>query len=162
VLKNAFQLLSPDKSFIVCADTPEAKESWMSDLSNVVDSFTKIDKTHASKSISPRAPVRVPANKTKKCRVCSSHFGSLVWKKKKYYCVLCGHFICPSCCFQPSVQELTRAHHNSDRICVSCSTTPGKVTFEESVERSKKLEKSDEESTEKDKKKKDKKTKKSK
>lgn len=63
-LKNAFQIITNDKSFTVFADTPEEKEFWLQDFMN-----SKTDTTNRSS-----APVWDPDSAAGICKLCHNSF----------------------------------------------------------------------------------------
>ena len=89
--KNAFQIITNDKSFTVFSDTPEEKELWLQDFNKATSSkaasiilpslrlfdfyllFFSGDAVDTSKEDNS-APVWVPDNNGVICRMCSGAF----------------------------------------------------------------------------------------
>lgn len=65
------------------------------------------------------------------CVVCAQTVGgsALLLLRKKYFCCLCGHFVCGSCSSTEEI-EARIGMVDKHRVCVDCSTRVNKQVFE--------------------------------
>ncbi|CAG8726080.1 67_t:CDS:10, partial [Acaulospora morrowiae] len=119
--KNAFQILSPRKSFIVYADTPKDKDSWISVIRETKDEYLSAKRTlkidgsswlerkdsHKKRVVeSYHAPLWVPDSKADRCMNCSEEFTIF---RRKHHCRACGkNFVIPG------------SNENEDQMARAC------------------------------------------
>jgi len=126
-MTNAFQIKTFEKSFVVLADTPEDKKSWMSDIQSCIekerdkalesgDIAVTID-LQTSSSDFELAPVWVGDDAVKSCMVCTKKFSLM---KRRHHCRSCGKLVCSKCSpekmFLPNIRLDKRV-----RVCIECS-----------------------------------------
>lgn len=71
--KNGFQVITSTKSFVVYADSPEEKKSWIESFQACVDELKEITEDEPSKE-QEVAPVWVHDKVTNECMLCTSAF----------------------------------------------------------------------------------------
>lgn len=105
---NAFQILSPDKSFQVYTDTAEEKRVWMDAIVSAIQERQEAQGTlRKEKKVRPqldsykyrvvedyKAPVWVPDEDAVSCKECHLEFRLY---RRKHHCRLCGEVVCHAC-----------------------------------------------------------------
>lgn len=119
-LKNAFQIVSPNKSFVLYAASPELKEEWVSTLRNAIKAWqTKratlaTSKNDAAYAIT-EAPVWIPDDEVASCMLCASGF---TLTKRRHHCRSCGKVICGDCSRKKLL--LLNVDKSPVRVCDYC------------------------------------------
>lgn len=141
-LANAFQIASSKKSFIVYTNTPEEKQSWLSEITKCLDIIDERLKSFQDKSkvrdISSLAPVWVPDSLSPTCFICGAKFTFIV---RKHHCRQCGHVVCGKC----SSRKKELPGRGKKRVCDECfdkqpsdninhSGVGGSVTLTQSID----------------------------
>ncbi|CAG8446200.1 28263_t:CDS:10 [Dentiscutata erythropus] len=108
-MKNAFQILSPQKSFILYTDNQNEKESWINSIRNTKDrylsakgslnidspTFMERKDSYNNRIVDNyHAPVWIPDSKADRCMNCSEEFTLFL---RKHHCRACGkvNFVIP-------------------------------------------------------------------
>ncbi|KAJ3157753.1 hypothetical protein HDU89_000131 [Geranomyces variabilis] len=129
-MQHIFQIVSPEKSFAMYAESAEEKQKWIHDI----DSAAKELRTNRSTLRSEQdgedwaswqkrrkmhnysAPVWMPDDSTNCCMLCAQEFSLL---KRKHHCRACGKIVCYACSNKhfliPSLHKDTPA-----RACDPC------------------------------------------
>jgi len=112
---NAFQIITPEKSFTVVAESAGEKDCWIDDIAKnlgmkgkedvMQDSFTSGHNVESGD-----APVWLPDREAPHCMICGSQFSVI---KRRHHCRNCGKIICSGCTkehivrgFDPNKPEL--------------------------------------------------------
>jgi hypothetical protein len=117
--KNAFQIISDSKSFVVFADTKAEKKTWMRLIEECIENLkakkAKSLSTDQSKRDSQLAPVWVSDQDARTCELCSAHFTVF---HRRHHCRICGKVVCNSC----STHRLKISSNSSgiQRVCDDC------------------------------------------
>eukprot|EP01029_Cantina_marsupialis_P000177 TRINITY_DN10168_c0_g1_i1.p1 TRINITY_DN10168_c0_g1~~TRINITY_DN10168_c0_g1_i1.p1 ORF type:complete len:1379 (-),score=454.82 TRINITY_DN10168_c0_g1_i1:77-3745(-) len=90
--KNAFQICSSSKSFMVMAKSPYEKKLWMKDFQNC-SSVSTVDDV---------APVWLPDGESDTCNYCSTGF---TVTRRRHHCRKCGALCCGNCSAQKRLLE---------------------------------------------------------
>jgi hypothetical protein len=134
-----FSIISPKKSFILCAATETGKREWMAALTQAIGDLEERQKTFGasgeakdvrpSKCIMPRpkpmpevdigliAPILVPVSRVTMCHLCLVPFSLF---QQRHHCRACGCACCSSCLRFCAVLPF-RQHEPPARICCKCS-----------------------------------------
>eukprot|EP01133_Synstelium_polycarpum_P012286 gene12286-14403_t len=95
LINNAFQICSNKKSFVVFADSPDAKMQWMIKLIETIGALKEKKSTLKSDKITrSEAPVWVPDETTTNCPYCTEPFTLL---NRRHHCRNCGSLVCGKC-----------------------------------------------------------------
>ncbi|CAB4385865.1 hypothetical protein RhiirA5_361397 [Rhizophagus irregularis] len=135
-VKNGFQIMSPQKSFTVYADTQKEKESWINATRDAKEEYLsakrtlKIDNNERlerkdlyKKRIveNYHAPVWIPDSKADRCMNCSEEFTIF---RRKHHCRACGKVVCHACSTRNFVIPGTVERDDQlARACDSCFFT---------------------------------------
>ncbi|PRP74676.1 hypothetical protein PROFUN_03598 [Planoprotostelium fungivorum] len=118
--RNAFQILSAEKSFTVCAETPEERSAWnkafQSVFTGALDGGSEIMSEGSAYSQSldaSEAPVWIPDSKYKMCMICGSKFNLV---NRRHHCRACGKIICNAC----SRERMQLNTNKKSRVCKIC------------------------------------------
>ncbi|CAG8488388.1 3451_t:CDS:10 [Diversispora eburnea] len=134
--KNAFQIISPQKSFTVYADTPQNKESWINVIRETKDEYLSAKRTlridgtvqlkrkdsHQKRIVeSYLAPIWIPDSKADKCMNCSEEFTIF---KRKHHCRACGKVVCHDCSTRNfTIPGTSEREDQLARACDACFFT---------------------------------------
>ncbi|RHZ77063.1 hypothetical protein Glove_186g170 [Diversispora epigaea] len=134
--KNAFQIISPQKSFTVYADTPQNKESWINVIRETKEEFLSAKRTlkidgavqlkrkdsHQKRIVeSYLAPIWIPDSKADKCMNCSEEFTIF---KRKHHCRACGKVVCHDCSTRNfTIPGTSEREDQLARACDACFFT---------------------------------------
>ncbi|KAI8914777.1 hypothetical protein DFJ77DRAFT_463294 [Powellomyces hirtus] len=106
-MEHIFQIVSPEKSFAMYADSAKEKQKWIHDIDTAArelrtnrstlrneggeewSSWQKRRKMH-----NYSAPVWMPDDSTNCCMLCSQEFTMI---KRKHHCRACGKIVCYAC-----------------------------------------------------------------
>ncbi|KAI8058079.1 Dbl homology domain-containing protein [Syncephalis plumigaleata] len=108
MVQNAFQILSPDKSFQVYTESPQEKREWIDAISTAIQELQEAQGTlKKEKKARPqldsfkhrvvdeyKAPVWVPDDDAVCCMICDLEFRLY---RRKHHCRLCGKVVCHAC-----------------------------------------------------------------
>ncbi|CAG8434947.1 7701_t:CDS:10 [Ambispora gerdemannii] len=132
VMKHCFQLMSPQKSFTLYADTLKEKEAWINAIREAKEEYlcakrtlkiaednVSLDRkdTFKRKRIvdNYHAPVWVPDTSTDRCMNCSDEFTIF---RRKHHCRACGKIICHACSTRNFV--IPGSNEQDDQIVRAC------------------------------------------
>ncbi|KNC99883.1 uncharacterized protein SPPG_05256 [Spizellomyces punctatus DAOM BR117] len=106
-LQHIFQIVSPEKSFAMYADSQQEKEDWIKAIDGAIRELRSNKSTLRSehgdnwyanekkkKMHHYSAPVWVPDNCANSCMLCSQEFNII---KRKHHCRACGKVVCHAC-----------------------------------------------------------------
>eukprot|EP00475_Leptophrys_vorax_P002916 TRINITY_DN1165_c0_g1_i3.p1 TRINITY_DN1165_c0_g1~~TRINITY_DN1165_c0_g1_i3.p1 ORF type:complete len:907 (-),score=264.81 TRINITY_DN1165_c0_g1_i3:479-3130(-) len=132
---NAFQVVSHEKSFIVCCASPQQKREWL-DLINA--QIYELKATYASGTIKggnkrstlnasqalrgmsseekDLAPVWVPDEDQESCTLCNKNFTMI---RRRHHCRRCGLLVCGNCSKQTRILS-NISDTKPQRICDPC------------------------------------------
>ena len=115
--KNAIQVASEKKSFILLANTPEEKASWMAEFAKaILDQETRI-RVGNTDGPGTMAPVWVPDSEAIRCMICGDKF---TFTQRRHHCRQCGNVVCSKC----SAKKKELPGQGKKRVCDSCYTKP--------------------------------------
>jgi FYVE/RhoGEF/PH domain-containing protein 5/6 len=115
--KNAIQVASEKKSFILLCNTPEEKASWMAEFAKaILDQETRI-RVGNSDGPATVAPVWVPDSEAVRCMICGDKF---TFTQRRHHCRQCGNVVCSKC----SAKKKELPGQGKKRVCDSCYTKP--------------------------------------
>ncbi|RIB16736.1 Dbl homology domain-containing protein [Gigaspora rosea] len=129
-MKNAFQILSPQKSFILYADNKNEKESWINFIRNTKDIYlsakgslnidsptlTERKDSHKKRIVyNYHAPVWIPDSQADRCMNCSEEFTLFL---RKHHCRACGKVICHTCSTRNFV--IPGSSEREDKLARAC------------------------------------------
>ncbi|CAG8633476.1 24232_t:CDS:10 [Racocetra persica] len=129
-VKNAFQVLSPQKSFIIYADNQNEKESWINTIRNTQEKFLSAKRTlNVDKPIlterkysykkcvvdNYHAPIWVPDSEADRCMNCSEVFTLFL---RKHHCRACGKVVCHACSTRNFI--IPGSSEREDKIVRAC------------------------------------------
>ncbi|KAM9959600.1 hypothetical protein ACTFIR_000683 [Dictyostelium discoideum] len=119
LINNAFQICSNKKSFVVFADSSDAKMQWMIVLIETIDKFKAKRKTIKKEKIDhAEAPVWVPDETADNCSRCKDEFSFV---NRRHHCRNCGALVCGKCSDQK--YKLPSADYKAVRVCNKCHET---------------------------------------
>ncbi|CAG8571969.1 8799_t:CDS:2 [Cetraspora pellucida] len=129
-VKNAFQVLSPQKSFILYTDNKSEKESWINTIRNTQEKFLSAKRTlNVDRPIlterkysykkcvvdNYHAPIWVPDAEADRCMNCSEVFTLFL---RKHHCRACGKVVCHTCSTRNFV--IPGSSEREDKIARAC------------------------------------------
>ena len=127
---NIFEIVNPEKSFAVYADSAEQKEIWISQLRETIAEWLsargsfKIDKSSTQVGIKDyKAPVWVPDNLAEKCMLRKEPFSLL---NRRHHCRACGKVVCHQC----SDNFFYIPIANQERLARACDVCFQKIVHE--------------------------------
>jgi FYVE, RhoGEF and PH domain containing 5/6 len=112
-MDRAFQIESPQKSFMVWASNRRERDDWVIAIADAIDTCRKQFESE-TKDI---APVWIPDRYAKGCWICKKEFGFV---NRRHHCRRCGNVICGSCSKNSVVLEYT--NNEAVRVCDDCFT----------------------------------------
>ena len=116
---NAFQIITPTKSFTVSAPSKDSKIEWMLSIQECMDAEKKRRETFAKKGVKVSdevifsAPVWHP--NTDRCQICDVKFSTFL---RRHHCRICGQCVCDKC--SPTKVALVNYGKDPVRICSNC------------------------------------------
>ncbi|CAG8567217.1 544_t:CDS:10 [Cetraspora pellucida] len=134
-VKNAFQVLSPQKSFIIYTDNQSEKESWINTIRNTQEKFLSAKRTlNVDRPIlterkysynkcvvdNYHAPIWVPDAEADRCMNCSEVFTLFL---RKHHCRACGKVVCHTC----STRVMYRYSHYYNFVIPGSSEREDKI-----------------------------------
>ncbi|XP_074659849.1 pleckstrin homology domain-containing family F member 2-like [Tubulanus polymorphus] len=113
-LRNGWQIISPKKSFTVCAATATEKSEWMAHIQKcVTDLLAKRGKTQQT---TENSPVWVPDQDSNKCQVCNKTEFTVL--QRRHHCRKCGRLCCQACSSKKWLMPLQSS--KPLRVCDTC------------------------------------------
>ena len=105
-LKNSLSIKSSNKSFVIFAESPEVRDSWVSAINEASEGRRRNQKTlrvegeaKQPQKLNMResflAPVWRPDSDVSQCMICEAEFTMM---KRRHHCRNCGQIFCSSCC----------------------------------------------------------------
>eukprot|EP01090_Pellita_catalonica_P017837 TRINITY_DN5510_c0_g1_i2.p1 TRINITY_DN5510_c0_g1~~TRINITY_DN5510_c0_g1_i2.p1 ORF type:complete len:449 (+),score=45.83 TRINITY_DN5510_c0_g1_i2:634-1980(+) len=102
VVKNAFKIVSPNKSFVVYVEEVDKKIEWLVALNDAISAWRQKQSTFGTKkNAAPEdggslieAPIWIPDDEVLSCMNCSQPFA---WLKRRHHCRACGKVVCNPC-----------------------------------------------------------------
>eukprot|EP01130_Rhizamoeba_saxonica_P010181 TRINITY_DN4171_c0_g1_i1.p1 TRINITY_DN4171_c0_g1~~TRINITY_DN4171_c0_g1_i1.p1 ORF type:complete len:945 (+),score=215.29 TRINITY_DN4171_c0_g1_i1:19-2853(+) len=115
-IKDAIQISSYTKSFIVMANNPEEKEMWFRAMRSAL---RDLDADNRIKKETSRilAPVWIPDALVKTCFTCVCKF---TFTNRKHHCRQCGNVVCGPC----SSNKKILPGQGKQRVCDDCAAIP--------------------------------------
>jgi len=143
---NAFEITSPEKSFVVYTANPQEKTDWVSEINEAIlkelsrretlrretginAQFTTRGDSGSSSAtaediyggmvtgaITGEAPIWIPDGDAESCMLCKTHFNIV---KRRHHCRNCGRVVCHAC----SNNKIILHNINPDktvRVCDKC------------------------------------------
>jgi len=119
-IKNAFQVVTPNKSFVLIAATPELKEEWIKVLKDTISAWCSKRATLARSQgetsfVISEAPVWIPDDEVVSCMLC---FAPFTFTKRRHHCRSCGKVICAECSRKKLL--LLNVDKSPVRVCDNC------------------------------------------
>ncbi|KAF0990323.1 hypothetical protein HZS_2064, partial [Henneguya salminicola] len=112
--KNAWNINSPQKSFMVCTSSIEEKKLWMTHVRN----FAVKRREHMGISELPEtAAVWIPNSGANSCMCCKKYEFSII--RRKHHCRKCGIVVCGPCSENKIVIE-NMNQQKPMRVCFNC------------------------------------------
>lgn len=132
----AFQLSSPQKSFILSAKSEDERHEWAGAISTCIQRWLVMEQEElqrtqdavllASTSSVPQkkrtqnttaAPLWVPDREAPMCQTCDNRF---TFFNRKHHCRHCGHVVCAECSAYRFVLPNLGNHTKPQRVCQEC------------------------------------------
>ncbi|KAL6065425.1 Pleckstriny domain-containing family F member 2 [Balamuthia mandrillaris] len=115
--KNAFKVVSKEKSFLVWASSPEEKQLWAQKIEEAAVSREKwkIIKSEDGDEEEEEydAPIWVNDQEFKECMLCTIKFTAI---RRKHHCRKCGKLVCNKC----SEKRWELPNIGKERVCDVC------------------------------------------
>lgn len=102
--ENEFNILSVERSFTLCASSPEEKEEWVQAIQKAVDAVIAKRSTFQNEEdalptqeefvLGSQAPLWIPDARVTMCQICTSEF-TITWRR--HHCRACGKVVCGNC-----------------------------------------------------------------
>jgi len=157
---NAFEITSPEKSFIVYVANPQEKIDWVSEINEAIlkeisrretlrresginmqfagrgdsgsSSATAEDISGGmiTGAITGEAPIWIPDNDAESCMICKAHFNLL---KRRHHCRNCGRVVCNPC----SNNKIILHNINPDKAVRACDKCYNAIVPEDSEKKPK-------------------------
>ncbi|KAI8920402.1 hypothetical protein BC831DRAFT_479817 [Entophlyctis helioformis] len=122
-IRNAFQIITREKSFVVYAESAELKQEWLSQLTSAISELKDARKTLRTPNTPDvdniegyKAPIWVPDSLANNCNVCTTEFTLF---NRKHHCRACGNVVCSSCSTNAFYVPLAD-HDQLERCCDVC------------------------------------------
>lgn len=117
-MPNAFEIITPKKSFVVFADSALDKQAWIEEFNNVIEQ--QLIKNAKSPIIRKQrvdtenlAPVWIHDKDALECMICNKSFTLL---NRRHHCRKCGKVVCGRC----SEHKTTLKNIGLARVCDEC------------------------------------------
>jgi len=114
--KNALQITNKknNKTYVICAQTPKDKASWLRELELVLEEF----KNKNGKSLNGTIrPIWKPDEVTDNCFKCNMKF---TMTKRKHHCRSCGQVFCSICSNFEAELPVDLGYVGKQRVCQDC------------------------------------------
>jgi len=118
--KNAFQILSKEKSFIAWADNPAEKEVWQQKIIEADKSREEIVHVGDKHDSDIFAPTWQNDEEADNCPSCLVKFTKI---RRKHHCRKCGSLVCGKC--SEHKIEVTGISGGKKRVCEACFKEAG-------------------------------------
>eukprot|EP01105_Mastigella_eilhardi_P001751 TRINITY_DN1211_c0_g1_i15.p1 TRINITY_DN1211_c0_g1~~TRINITY_DN1211_c0_g1_i15.p1 ORF type:complete len:683 (+),score=177.56 TRINITY_DN1211_c0_g1_i15:57-2105(+) len=117
--KNAFEIATSMKSFIVHAETPLLKEAWLVAFNQILNGKATVDEARAQQpSCDGTQKTRwIPDKEFEMCMVCGSKFTVI---NRRHHCRNCGKIVCSGCSKAKRVLA-QRSETKPERVCTFCN-----------------------------------------
>jgi FYVE/RhoGEF/PH domain-containing protein 5/6 len=118
--KNAFQIGSLKKSFVVWAETVNEKVDWLLDITNAAAELKRKNETlrrarqTSTVTEADEAPVWQPDSAAKACTLCPQEFSLL---NRRHHCRSCGKVVCGNC---STHRLILPSDPSKARVCDAC------------------------------------------
>jgi FYVE/RhoGEF/PH domain-containing protein 5/6 len=114
-VKNGFQVVSKEKSFLVWADTPEEKAVWAAKIEEAkgLRMSNYIREEHPEAEADCEAPIWQHDGESNVCMLCAIGFTTL---RRKHHCRKCGILVCGKC----SEHKFELPNIGKERVCDDC------------------------------------------
>ncbi|GFN90871.1 fyve, rhogef and ph domain-containing protein 6 [Plakobranchus ocellatus] len=126
--ENEFNIISVQRSFTLCASTPELKQQWVTALHKAIEENAQRHNTFETVKQGPqtslldkdfvlghKAPLWVPDARVTMCMLCLVEF-TLTWRR--HHCRSCGRIICAQC--SQNKAPLRYLKYKPSRVCDEC------------------------------------------
>lgn len=117
IYKNAIQIASEKKSFVLLASSPDDKASWLTEFAKALAEQEKTIRGQDSSANIVVAPVWVPDSEALRCMICGEKFTIM---QRRHHCRQCGSVVCSKC----SAKKKELPGQGKKRVCDSCYTKP--------------------------------------
>ena len=118
IYKNAIQIASEKKSFVLLASSSDEKSSWLNEFAKALAGQEKtIRGAEASSANIVVAPVWIPDSEALRCMICGEKFTLM---QRRHHCRQCGSVVCSKC----SSKKKELPGQGKKRVCDSCYTKP--------------------------------------
>lgn len=118
IYKNAIQIASEKKSFVLLASSADEKSSWLNEFAKALAGQEKtIRGAEASSANLVVAPVWIPDSEALRCMICGEKFTLM---QRRHHCRQCGSVVCSKC----SAKKKELPGQGKKRVCDSCYTKP--------------------------------------
>jgi len=117
IYKNAIQIASEKKSFVLLANSYEEKAQWMSEFAKSISEQEKTIRAEGTAQTNAVAPVWVPDSEALRCMICGDKFTLM---QRRHHCRQCGNVVCSKC----SAKKKELPGQGKKRVCDSCYTKP--------------------------------------
>lgn len=118
IYKNAIQIASEKKSFVLLASSADEKSSWLNEFAKALAGQEKtIRGAEASAATLVVAPVWIPDSEALRCMICGEKFTLM---QRRHHCRQCGSVVCSKC----SAKKKELPGQGKKRVCDSCYTKP--------------------------------------
>ncbi|KAK3770959.1 hypothetical protein RRG08_029050 [Elysia crispata] len=137
--ENEFNIISVQRSFTLCASTPELKQQWVDSLQKAIEENAKRHNTFEAVKQGPqtslsdkdfvlghKAPLWVPDARVTMCMLCLVEF-TLTWRR--HHCRSCGRIICAQC--SQNKAPLRYLKYKPSRVCDECFDKLKEVVIKE-------------------------------
>ncbi|XP_072520128.1 uncharacterized protein [Salminus brasiliensis] len=131
--QNELNIESVERSFILSASSPTARDEWLEVISTAIDNYTKkMISFSSSKSpeegdrdgldntahLGSKAPIWIPDLRATMCMICTCEF-TLTWRR--HHCRACGKVVCQAC--STNKYPLEYLKNRLARVCDQCFET---------------------------------------
>lgn len=118
IYKNAIQIASEKKSFVLLASSADEKSAWLNEFAKALAGQEKtIRGAEASAANMVVAPVWIPDSEALRCMICGEKFTLM---QRRHHCRQCGSVVCSKC----SSKKKELPGQGKKRVCDSCYTKP--------------------------------------
>lgn len=131
--QNELNIESVERSFILSASSPTARDEWLEAISTAIDDYTKKmisfgsskspeegdrDSVDCAAQLGSKAPIWIPDTRATMCMICTCEF-TLTWRR--HHCRACGKVVCQAC--STNKYPLEYLKNRPARVCDQCFET---------------------------------------
>uniref|UniRef100_W5L2W5 FYVE, RhoGEF and PH domain-containing protein 6-like n=1 Tax=Astyanax mexicanus TaxID=7994 RepID=W5L2W5_ASTMX len=129
--QNELNIESVERSFILSASSPTARDEWLEAISAAINDYTKKmisfgssrspeegGKDTVDAQLGSKAPIWIPDLRATMCMICTCEF-TLTWRR--HHCRACGKVVCQACSTNKYPLEYLKYH--PERVCDQCFET---------------------------------------